>query len=199
IDVPKLVFRMSINFVWLLQISERPSLSHLFDFTVSLFYSYLMYSYASYELTLLSLMAYDQNMPGSLQSSLLQPVYLASTLPLCTNWTGSPKLMTVGMFVSTSTVCLPLAFVLYTYTYIFLGCRKRSSNFQCKVIQSCLPHFITFVNYSITVFCDVALRRNDLENVNPFLAVILSLEKYILLTLCVNRIYRMLTFLQTLL
>jgi len=43
-------------------------------------------------------------------------------------------------------------------------------------MQSCLPHIVTFVNYSITVFCDIALSRINLEELNPFVAVILSLE-----------------------
>ncbi|XP_051260398.1 olfactory receptor 6N1-like [Dicentrarchus labrax] len=177
---------------------------------------YVIYTYASYELTLLGIMAYDRyvavcqplhyhnKMTSKLVSKLvflawIYPafsvavcVYLASRLPLCGN--KIPKVFCanwpvvklscvttvlnnlVGMFVSTSTVFLPLAFVLYTYARIFLVCRKRSKEFKGKVIQSCLPHIITFVNYSITVFCDVALSRTNLENINPFLAVILSLE-----------------------
>ncbi|XP_035532717.1 olfactory receptor 6N1-like [Morone saxatilis] len=177
---------------------------------------YVIYTYASYELTLLGIMAYDRyvavcqplyyhnKMTSKLVSKLvflagLYPtfsiavcVYLAFRLPLCGN--KIPKVFCanwpvvklscvttvinnmVGMFVSINTVFLPLAFVLYTYARIFLVCRKRSKEFKGKVIQSCLPHIITFVNYAITVFCDVALSRIDLEDMNPFLAVILSLE-----------------------
>ncbi|KAM7380800.1 hypothetical protein PAMP_004073 [Pampus punctatissimus] len=119
-------------------------------------------------------------------------LYLSFRLPLCgnkipkvfcANWTVV-KLSCVttvinnlvGMFVIVTTIFLPLGFVLYTYARIFHLCRNRSSEFKAKVIQSCLPHIITFVNYSITVFCDVALSRIDLEELNPFLAVILSLE-----------------------
>nr|XP_046260575.1 olfactory receptor 6N2-like [Scatophagus argus] len=177
---------------------------------------YVIYTYASYELTLLGIMAYDRyvavcqplryhnKITPKLVSKLvafawIYPafsvtacVYLASRLPLCGN--KIPKVFCanwpvvklscvstavnnlIGMLVSTSTVFLPLFFVLYTYARIFLICRKRSSEFRGKVIQSCLPHIITFVSYSVTVFCDVALSRIDLEDLNPFLAVILSLE-----------------------
>ncbi|KAM7380801.1 hypothetical protein PAMP_004074 [Pampus punctatissimus] len=119
-------------------------------------------------------------------------VYLSFRLPLCgnkipkvfcANWTVV-KLSCVttvinnlvGMFVIVTTIFLPLGFVLYTYARIFHLCRNRSSEFKAKVIQSCLPHIITFFNYSVTVFCDVALSRIDLEELNPFLAVTLSLE-----------------------
>lgn len=190
--------------------------THLIPRSACLFQIYVIYTYASYELTLLGIMAYDRyvavcqplhyhnKVTSKLVSKLvafawIYPafsvaacVYLASRLPLCGN--KIPKIFCanwpvvklscvstvinnlVGMLVSVSTVFLPLAFVLYTYARIFLVCRKRSSEFRGKVIQSCLPHVITFVNYSITVFCDIALSRIDLEALNPFLAVILSLE-----------------------
>ncbi|KAM3608405.1 uncharacterized protein V6R79_024562 [Siganus canaliculatus] len=177
---------------------------------------YVIYTYASYELTLLGVMAYDRyvavcqplhyhnkmtvrSVSQLVALAWIYPafsvatcIFLASRLPLCGN--TIPKVFCanwpvvklscvttvinniVGMFVSTTTVFLPLAFVLYTYGRIFLVCRKRSSAFKSKVVQSCLPHIITFVNYSITVFCDVALSRIDLEDLNPFFAVILSLE-----------------------
>lgn len=177
---------------------------------------YVIYTYASYELTLLSIMAYDRYVAvcqplhyhnkitkrsvmllillASLYPafSVAACVYLSSMLPLCGN--AIPKVFCanwpvvklscvptwlnnlIGMLVSVTTVFLPLAFVLYTYGRIFFICRKCSSDFKSKVVHSCLPHIITFVNYSVTVFCDVALSRIDLESLNPFIAVVLSLE-----------------------
>ncbi|XP_035460526.1 olfactory receptor 6N1-like [Scophthalmus maximus] len=190
--------------------------THLISRSACFSQIYIIYTYASYELTILGIMAYDRYV------AVCQPlhyynkitlkmvcklvvlaciypavsvavcVYLSSRLPLCgnkipkvfcANWpvvklSCVPTVLNnlIGMLVSTSTVFLPLAFVLYTYVRIFLLCRKRSSEFKSKVVQSCLPHIVTFVNYSITVFCDVALSRINLEEVNPFLGVILSLE-----------------------
>ncbi|XP_059198313.1 olfactory receptor 6N2-like [Centropristis striata] len=190
--------------------------THLIPRSACFLQTYAIYTYASYELTLLGIMAYDRyvavcqplhyhsKITSKLVSKLvafawIYPafsvalcVYLASRLPLCGN--KIPKVFCanwpivklscinttinnlIGMLVSTSTVFLPLAFVLYTYIRIILVCRKRSAEFKSKVIQSCLPHIITFVNYSITVFCDVALSRMNLEELNPFLAIFLSLE-----------------------
>ncbi|XP_069011375.1 olfactory receptor 4B13-like [Embiotoca jacksoni] len=190
--------------------------THLISRSACFTQIYVIYTYASYELTLLGIMAYDRyvavcqplhyhnKITSGVVSKLvafacIYPVfsiatcvYLSSRLPLCGN--EIPKVFCanwpvvklscvttvlnnlVGMFVSTSTVFLPLAFVLYTYLRIFLVCRKHSAEFKSRVIQSCLPHIVTFINYSITVFCDIALSRIDLEELNPFVAVILSLE-----------------------
>ncbi|KAM6955095.1 olfactory receptor 6N1-like [Lycodopsis pacificus] len=190
--------------------------THLIPRTACFAQIYVIYTYASYELTLLGIMAYDRyvaicqplNYHNKITSKMVSKlvafawiypgfsvaacVYLASRLPLCgnkipkvfcANWpvvklscTSTVINNLVGMLVSTSTVFLPLAFVMYTYVRIILICRKRSSEFKSKVIQNCLPHIVTFVNYSVTVFRDVALSRIDLEALNPFLAIIPSLE-----------------------
>ncbi|XP_044072805.1 olfactory receptor 10J4-like [Siniperca chuatsi] len=119
-------------------------------------------------------------------------LYLAVRLPLCGNkilkvycaiW-NIAKLSCVttvinnivGLLVTTITIILPLIYVLYTYFRIMLVCRRSSSEFKSKVFQTCLPHTISFVSYSITVFCDIALSRFNVEKLNPFFAVILSLE-----------------------
>ncbi|XP_060944030.1 olfactory receptor 10A6-like [Limanda limanda] len=83
---------------------------------------------------------------------------------------------TVGMVLTTGLVFLPLFFVLYTYLRIVVVCWKKSAEFKGKVLQSCLPHLVSFVIYSITGFCDIALSRYDPDELNPFVAVILSLE-----------------------
>ncbi|KAM6978211.1 olfactory receptor 6N2-like [Tautogolabrus adspersus] len=197
-------------------LSDLLSDSHLISRPACFTQVYVIYTYASYELTLLGIMAYDRyvavcqplhyhtKITSKVVSILIflawiypalavfACVYMASRLPLCgnkiqkvfcANWSivklscvSTVLNNLVGMLVTTSTVFLPLAFVLYTYVRIFLLCQKRSSEFKSKVIQSCLPHIVTFVNYSITVFCDIALSRTNLEELNPFLAVFLSLE-----------------------
>ncbi|XP_060944032.1 olfactory receptor 4B13-like [Limanda limanda] len=83
---------------------------------------------------------------------------------------------TVGMLLTISIVFLPLFFVLYTYLRIVVVCWKKSAEFKGKVLQSCLPHIVSFLIYSIAGFCDIALSRYDPDELNPFVAVILSLE-----------------------
>ncbi|XP_054471907.1 olfactory receptor 142-like [Anoplopoma fimbria] len=119
-------------------------------------------------------------------------IYLSSQLPLCgneiqkvfcANW-NVVKLSCVstvvnnivGMLYTIATAFLPLFFVLYTYFRIVVVCWKSSAEFKGKVLQSCLPHVVSFVIYSITGFCDIALSRYNIEEIHPFVAVILSLE-----------------------
>ncbi|XP_026231648.1 olfactory receptor 142-like [Anabas testudineus] len=82
----------------------------------------------------------------------------------------------VGIFVTVINVILPLIYVLYTYFRIILVCRKSTSEFKSKVFQTCLPHTILFVSLSFSIFCDIALSRLNVENLNPLFALILSLE-----------------------
>ncbi|XP_035030814.2 olfactory receptor 6N1-like [Hippoglossus stenolepis] len=82
----------------------------------------------------------------------------------------------VGMLLTISIVFLPLLFVLFTYLQIVVVCWNKSAEFKGKVLQSCLPHIVSFGIYSIVGFCDIALSRYDPDELNPFVAVILSLE-----------------------
>ncbi|XP_074514038.1 olfactory receptor 6N2-like [Sebastes fasciatus] len=177
---------------------------------------YIIYTYASYEMTILGIMAYDRyvavchplhyhrKMTSKTVFKLaalawIVPafgittcIYLAARLPLCgneiqkvfcANW-NVVKLACVttvvnnivGLLLTIVTAFLPLFYVLYTYSRIVVVCLKSSAEFKGKVLQSCLPHVVSFVIYSITAFCDIALSRYNIEEINPYVAVILSLE-----------------------
>ncbi|XP_022044345.2 olfactory receptor 10J4-like [Acanthochromis polyacanthus] len=177
---------------------------------------YIIYTYASYELTILSIMAYDRYvavchplhyhrkmtyktvyslaffawvLPAC---NLSISIHMIVRLPLCGNkiekiycasW-NIVKLSCVSAAVSNigamlgaiAITVLPFGFILYTYLRIVLACWKNSSEVRGKVLQSCLPHVISFVVYSVTSFSDTALSRQNLQKVNPFVAVILSIE-----------------------
>ncbi|KAM7380731.1 hypothetical protein PAMP_004006 [Pampus punctatissimus] len=190
--------------------------SHLISRPACFIQIYVIYTYASCELTILGIMAYDRyvavchplhyhkKMTSKTVFMLaamawLYPVFalsvcisLSSSLPLCgneiqkvfcANW-SVVKLSCVttvvnniiGMLLTIATAFLPLLYVLYTYLQIIIVCWKSSAEFKGKVLQSCLPHIISFVIYSIAGFCDIALSRYNLEEINPFVAVFLSLE-----------------------
>ncbi|XP_070832668.1 olfactory receptor 51E1-like [Chaetodon trifascialis] len=177
---------------------------------------YVIYTYASNEMTILGIIAYDRyiavchplhyhkkmtsNTVLKLAAmawifpaiGLIGCISLSARLPLCgneipkifcANW-NIVKLSCIptvvnniyGLLFTISTVFIPLSYVLYTYLRIVLVCWRSSAEFKGKVFQSCLPHVISFMIYSITGFCDITLSRFDIEDINPFVAVILSLE-----------------------
>ncbi|XP_045910457.1 olfactory receptor 10J4-like [Micropterus dolomieu] len=181
---------------------------------------YVIYTYASCEITILSIMAYDRYVavchPLHYHRKMtLKTVYMLVffawvcpacnltvtinmivRLPLCGNniqkiYCASWNIVKlscvttavnniVAMLGAITMAFLPFGFILYTYLRIVVTCWKKSSEVRGKVLQSCLPHVISFVIYSITSFCDTALSRGNLEEINPLVAVILSLEFVIL-------------------
>ncbi|KAF7216139.1 olfactory receptor 51E1-like [Nothobranchius furzeri] len=82
----------------------------------------------------------------------------------------------LGMIVTITTIFFPLSYVVYSYLRIFLVCWKQTAEFKGKVLQTCLPHLVSFIVHCVTGFCDIALSRFQLEEKNPLAAVILSLE-----------------------
>ncbi|XP_057207768.1 olfactory receptor 52K1-like [Triplophysa rosa] len=94
----------------------------------------------------------------------------------------------IGFFVTTTTVFLPAFFILYTYVRILIVCQKSSKEFRGKALQTCLPHIISFFNYSISIFCDVALGRYDSDKYK-FAAIVFSVEFLVLPPVCNPLIY----------
>ncbi|XP_037646048.1 olfactory receptor 10A3-like [Sebastes umbrosus] len=177
---------------------------------------YIIYTYASYELTILSIMAYDRYVavchPLHYHRKMnTKTVYTLAfiawvcpacnltitlttivKLPLCGNtiqkvycasW-NIVKLSCVATAVNSivatlgaiAIAAIPFSFIFYTYLRIVIACWKKSSEARGKVLQSCLPHVISFAIFSITSLTDAALSRRNLEEKNPFASVILSLE-----------------------
>ncbi|KAM4557823.1 LOW QUALITY PROTEIN: olfactory receptor 10A3-like [Odontesthes bonariensis] len=75
-----------------------------------------------------------------------------------------------------TTVFVPLFFVLYTYLRILHICRKSSSEFRGKALRTCLPHLVTYVNFSLSVFCELSLSRLEADEIEADFIIFLSLE-----------------------
>uniref|UniRef100_A0A3Q1JVJ1 G-protein coupled receptors family 1 profile domain-containing protein n=1 Tax=Anabas testudineus TaxID=64144 RepID=A0A3Q1JVJ1_ANATE len=131
--------------------------------------------------------------------AVLQPVciliyffYLSISLPMCGNklqriyctiWAvvqlscvDTTTISIAGQFLAVTVIFIPLFFVLYTYLRILLVCRRSSSEFRGKALQTCLPHIVTFVNYCISVFCEVSLSQYEVDQVHMVVVIVLSLE-----------------------
>ncbi|XP_016417306.1 putative gustatory receptor clone PTE03, partial [Sinocyclocheilus rhinocerous] len=65
-----------------------------------------------------------------------------------------------GLFILTTTVIMPLSFILYSYVKILIICRKSSLDFRRKAYQTCIPHIVILLNFSVALFCEVTLSRS---------------------------------------
>ncbi|XP_026150826.1 olfactory receptor 10J5-like [Mastacembelus armatus] len=118
--------------------------------------------------------------------------YLASSLPLCGNklhrifctcWTvielscvDTTVIRIASQFCIVISIFVPLSFVLYTYLRILLVCRRSSSDFRGKALQTCLPHIVTFGNFCISLCCEFSMSQYDADEVNSSAIITLSLE-----------------------
>nr|XP_020443937.1 olfactory receptor 6K3-like [Monopterus albus] len=119
-------------------------------------------------------------------------LYQPTTLPLCGNklnriycndWSVTElscedltAIRITSHFYAIAFFFIHLSFILYTYLRILLVCRRSSSEFRGKALQTCLPHIVTFGNFCISVLCEVLLNRYNIDEVNPSVVIALSLE-----------------------
>lgn len=192
------------------------SYSHTISRQACQLQAFVIYTYASYEYTILTLMASDRyvaiskplqyhniispkNLTAMIGLAWICPLFsigigliLVARLKLCgynltklycSNWvivklscTDTTSNNIFGFLVLTITVFIPLSFILFSYVKILIICQRNSSEFRKKAYHTCLPHMVTFVNYTITILCEIIFSRFE-DGVFPeVVAVILSLE-----------------------
>ncbi|XP_033842433.1 olfactory receptor 142-like [Periophthalmus magnuspinnatus] len=75
---------------------------------------------------------------------------------------GSTALTIYGLIVFANLVILPVLFILYTYSKIFFIAR-RSGEMRRKAIETCLPHLVILINFTVFSAYDVLLLRIETE------------------------------------
>nr|XP_020444507.1 olfactory receptor 10AG1-like [Monopterus albus] len=58
---------------------------------------------------------------------------------------------------------LPVLFILFTYTRIFIVCYRSSGVVRRKAVQTCLPHLLILINFTCFMGVDVILSRLDID------------------------------------
>ncbi|CAL1581885.1 unnamed protein product [Knipowitschia caucasica] len=53
---------------------------------------------------------------------------------------------------------MPLAFILFSYGRVLYLCLRRSRSFVSKALNTCLPHVIVLLNYSVCTTFDIMQR-----------------------------------------
>uniref|UniRef100_A0A3Q1JVZ3 G-protein coupled receptors family 1 profile domain-containing protein n=1 Tax=Anabas testudineus TaxID=64144 RepID=A0A3Q1JVZ3_ANATE len=161
---------------------------------------YVVHTYEGHEMTLLTVMSYDRlvaicqplhyHRKMTFRTVLCLLVFAVLSLCgnrlnhiYCTGWSIHllacvDKVVNniTGQLIAVTSIFIPLFFVLYTYLRILLVCRRCSSEFRGKALQTCLPHIVTFVNFCMSVFIEISLTLYKLNEVNIFVFVALSLE-----------------------
>ncbi|KAJ0006015.1 hypothetical protein NQD34_015909 [Periophthalmus magnuspinnatus] len=82
----------------------------------------------------------------------------------------------VGYIIFFTTIFVPLFFILSSYVQILIVCKRGSAELRGKALQTCLPHLVTFVVYSCSVFVEMSISQFNTGQINPVVTAIISLE-----------------------
>ncbi|XP_059198489.1 olfactory receptor 6N2-like [Centropristis striata] len=69
----------------------------------------------------------------------------------------------LGLIIFVSDVLLPMLFILFTYTRIFVITSRSGREVRKKAAQTCLPHLLVLVNFSCLSTYDVLLARVETD------------------------------------
>nr|XP_055051528.1 putative gustatory receptor clone PTE03 [Misgurnus anguillicaudatus] len=81
-----------------------------------------------------------------------------------------------GFFILIITAVIPLCLILYSYVKILIICQRSSSQFRSKAYQTCIPHIVVLLNFSIAIISEITLSRIVNLKMPIWLSVILSQE-----------------------
>uniref|UniRef100_A0A3B4CY64 Olfactory receptor n=1 Tax=Pygocentrus nattereri TaxID=42514 RepID=A0A3B4CY64_PYGNA len=84
-----------------------------------------------------------------------------------------------GMFVLTVAVFPPLIFIIYSYVRILDVCLKNSKDFRRKALQTCFPHLIIFISFTVTSCFEVINSRLE-GDVSHIFSMIMSVENLVI-------------------
>ncbi|XP_053531192.1 olfactory receptor 52B2-like [Ictalurus punctatus] len=117
-----------------------------------LFQAFCVYTYAASEFMLLSAMAYDR--------------YVSICKPL--HYSNIVTMPTVRKLI--------LIFIIYSYMRILAVCLKNSKDFRRKALQTCLPHLLIFINFSVNICFEIINNRLESNQIPHIITIILSVE-----------------------
>ncbi|XP_072531071.1 olfactory receptor 52E8-like [Salminus brasiliensis] len=84
-----------------------------------------------------------------------------------------------GLFNLTVMVFPPVIFVIFSYVRILDVCLKNSKDFRRKALQTCFPHLIIFISFTVTSCFEVINSRLE-GNVPHLFAMIMSVENLVI-------------------
>ncbi|XP_055051416.2 olfactory receptor 51I2-like [Misgurnus anguillicaudatus] len=81
-----------------------------------------------------------------------------------------------GFFMLIISAVIPLCLIIYSYVKILIICQRSSSQFRSKAYQTCIPHIVILLNFSIAIICEVTLSRIVNLEMPTGLSIFISLE-----------------------
>ncbi|XP_053469339.1 putative gustatory receptor clone PTE03 [Ictalurus furcatus] len=81
-----------------------------------------------------------------------------------------------GLFIFSITVFPPVFFIIYSYFRILSVCLKNSKHFRRKALQTCLPHLLIFIIFSVNTCFEIINSRIDSNQIPHIITMILSVE-----------------------
>ncbi|XP_058886529.1 olfactory receptor 52K1-like [Acipenser ruthenus] len=94
----------------------------------------------------------------------------------------------VGFLVLIIVVFPPLGFIVYSYIQILKICLRSSKEYRIKALNTCMPHLLTVVNYSINVLFEIIISRLH-TGVPQIIRILMSVEYLVIPPLCNPIIY----------
>ncbi|XP_046691351.1 olfactory receptor 52Z1-like [Silurus meridionalis] len=79
-----------------------------------------------------------------------------------------------GLFIFSIAVFPPVIFIIFSYIRILAVCLKNSKDFRRKALQTCLPHLLIFINFSINACFEVINNRIESKQIPHAITIILS-------------------------
>ncbi|XP_058234160.1 putative gustatory receptor clone PTE03 [Hemibagrus wyckioides] len=81
-----------------------------------------------------------------------------------------------GLFIFSITVFPPVIFIIYSYIRILAVCLNNSKDFRRKALQTCLPHLLIFIIFSVNMCFEIINSRIESKQIPHIIAMILSVE-----------------------
>uniref|UniRef100_A0A673BWU5 Olfactory receptor n=1 Tax=Sphaeramia orbicularis TaxID=375764 RepID=A0A673BWU5_9TELE len=105
----------------------------------------------------------------------IDKIYCLNYLLVQLSCTKSPITNIIGLF-SVAIYTLPQLFmVFYSYAHILKICLLSFNNSKRKALQTCIPHLLSIINYSIGCFFEIAQGRFNITYISYHTKLFLSL------------------------
>ncbi|XP_066556118.1 olfactory receptor 1496-like [Amia ocellicauda] len=79
-----------------------------------------------------------------------------------------------GIFAVFLSIVLPVILILYSYIKMLRICLKASKGSQLKALNTCIPHLVSLVNFSISSIFEIVQSRFNMKHVPTAVRIIIS-------------------------